>query len=479
MRSIRKVVGIGLAILSVLFLSGCMLDEFGTDRDVFADETAVVPAGLADFYFGHTRDGTAIYAEISAVGDAEYVVQFYDVEGVGGQATYKGSELYLSRFHPLDGDAYIMDAAFLDDARPASDSRLYAIVRISDNSFSIVDAKRAGDDRLRELAAARGLSKPDTGSRMGGTLTPAALREFFGDVMAEVGSSATRLDMQAVPEIPEQVRERAYFLIAAAMADVPNDDFVGHPRYAGRVAAFFRRAADRGISTGHYMMARLLALGLGVPADPVAARREAEMAAASGHPWAKSQLAYFALTGTAGAKDPAAALKLFREAANDPANMLAVDEEKAADPRALFALYWMYQTGTGVAKDPAVALDWLNRAAEFGLPAARFELGRNYLTGTGVAQSDEMAAQWLSKAADKGHAGAQALLAWMGEQGLREDMSEEAINALYLDAARDGYAPAQWRIGEMLASGKGSAPDRQAGLEWIRRATAPAEPISP
>ena len=94
-----------------------------------------------------------------------------------------------------------------------------------------------------------------------------------------------------------------------------------------------------------------------------------------------------------------------------------LSKAKKGDDKAQTGLGLMYVKGRGVSKDPKAAAKWFRLAAEQGNAFAQSELGVLYMDGKGVAQSDEEAVKWYRLSAEQGYAGGQALLAGMYAQG--------------------------------------------------------------
>jgi hypothetical protein len=56
----------------------------------------------------------------------------------------------------------------------------------------------------------------------------------------------------------------------------------------------------------------------------------------------------------------------------------------------------IYMAGRGVTQDTTVAIDWMNKAAEYGAPAAQLQLGNLYATGMVVPTDNARAYFWFS-----------------------------------------------------------------------------------
>jgi len=126
---------------------------------------------------------------------------------------------------------------------------------------------------------------------------------------------------------------------------------------------------------------------------------------------------------------------------------------KAGSPSALFLLGAMREAGRGGAKDPAGAARLYRQAAEGGNTPAMTALGLLYYRGEGVAQSDAMASTYFRKAAGKGSAQALYLLGLMRLSG-RGGPTADAVGYLRR-AVRAGSPEAAAVLGELLLTGRG------------------------
>ncbi len=124
-------------------------------------------------------------------------------------------------------------------------------------------------------------------------------------------------------------------------------------------------------------------------------------------------------------------------------------------------------TGAGVKQDPAGALRWLQVAAQAGDAKAQWNLGGMYVSGAGgLTQDMAQAFVWCHKAADLGFAPAQATLGVLYE---RTGKAKEALHWLNL-AAASGDPEAQYNLALMCRSGKGSGKDLELGFVYLCQA---------
>ncbi len=116
-------------------------------------------------------------------------------------------------------------------------------------------------------------------------------------------------------------------------------------------------------------------------------------------------------------------------------------------------------------KNYSAAVTHFRAAAEQGDAEAQWELGNCYFEGLGVEQSFDKAAEWYGKAAAQGHSTAEGDLDACFENGY---MTAEA-KAL-LQAAEQGDAEAQYRLGERYLLGDGVAMNDEEAYKWFAQA---------
>jgi TPR repeat protein len=118
--------------------------------------------------------------------------------------------------------------------------------------------------------------------------------------------------------------------------------------------------------------------------------------------------------------------------------------------------------------------DWLRKAAGKGSAPAMVALGeREWLekaAGAGYANAYTKLGQ-LERAAELGDAEAKMLLG----DGLRPKKPRQAY-ALYVEAAKSGYAPAMTRLGDCSLNGLGTSRSDIDALKWYREALSAGDP---
>jgi localization factor PodJL len=112
----------------------------------------------------------------------------------------------------------------------------------------------------------------------------------------------------------------------------------------------------------------------------------------------------------------------------------------------------------------------LRAAAIAGDPAAAYEVASRFAEGRGVTLSNEDQAHWLERAAKQGLAPAQFRLGGLYEKGIgvRKDLLR--ARDLYLAAAQKGNAKAMHNLAVLCAEGASGAPDYESAAAWFRKA---------
>ncbi len=176
------------------------------------------------------------------------------------------------------------------------------------------------------------------------------------------------------------------------------------------------------------------------------------------------------------------------------------------DPDALYQLGALYETGKGVPKDYPTAFSWYKKAAEKGNAKAQFNVASMLESGRGVLQGIPEALSWYKKSAGQNYTPAVDRLADIKINGttslrIKETSSSETINALkpsailssqqqlhdramqavnnkdfalavnlYKTLADQGDLESEYRLGQLIETGKGTASSYQDALSWYTRA---------
>ncbi|MBP5419901.1 MAG: SEL1-like repeat protein [Bacteroidales bacterium] len=113
-----------------------------------------------------------------------------------------------------------------------------------------------------------------------------------------------------------------------------------------------------------------------------------------------------------------------------------------------------YVLWLGVEKDNKKAFEWITKTAEQGYASAQFNLGYCYDRGLGVENDYQKAVEWYTKAAEQGYADAQLKLGVCYELSRGVERDYQKAVALFKKAAEQGYARAQYKLGECYYLGK-------------------------
>ena len=216
---------------------------------------------------------------------------------------------------------------------------------------------------------------------------------------------------------------------------------------------WYRAAAGRGLAAAQTRLARMIAAGQGVEADPELAADLLKKAAEAGYAPAQYNLA-IAYEGAAGVPlDPDLAVTWYQRAAAQGL------------PEATYAMgRLVMNAGSGSATG---ALAWYRRAAEAGLAEAANNLGLLYERGQGVARDVAAAATWYRRAADQGLAVAQNNLGQLLQYGEGLTRDPVAAAVLYKQAAFGGNPFGQVNYAQTLANGIGVEPDPVEAYAWL------------
>jgi len=159
-------------------------------------------------------------------------------------------------------------------------------------------------------------------------------------------------------------------------------------------ATLYRRAADDGLPSAMYALARCYDKGRGLARNLTLAAQWFRAAADKGHAGAMASLGTMSEFGEGAPLDLAAAFRLYRQAA------------ELGDTHAMTSLGFLYAAGKGVAVNLPEARRWYGLAAERGQPRAMFNLALMLMRAEGGPSDLAEATRLLHLAGSKGHAGA-------------------------------------------------------------------------
>jgi TPR repeat protein len=189
---------------------------------------------------------------------------------------------------------------------------------------------------------------------------------------------------QPVPTLEQQATAAPEVLIIDATGAAPDPMYQETPAALRDVVV----RARRGETQAQVHLAQSFLKGDGFAADPIAAARWSDEAAAQGDATAQFILG-----------------SLYAEGIK-PNARLAFDWFAAAasrgNARAMHNLAIAYLNGSGVLQDAKAAAAWFEKAASAGYRDSAFDLGVLYERGEGVAQNSQDALKWYDQAASFG-----------------------------------------------------------------------------
>jgi TPR repeat protein len=112
----------------------------------------------------------------------------------------------------------------------------------------------------------------------------------------------------------------------------------------------------------------------------------------------------------------------------------------------------MKRKGLGTDKDPEGAREYLERAADGGLPTAQYDLAEMMLDGEGGSADPKSALPWLQMAAKAHHPMAEFRLGELYEEGTTVPQDLAKAESLYVQAAARGMAEASERLAAVEAA---------------------------
>lgn len=248
------------------------------------------------------------------------------------------------------------------------------------------------------IALAADATNDTQASGIGATLQKAATS---GDASSEFrygewleNDATTKSGEGARAELQEAAR---WYLLAAdqGVAAAQNNlgamylDGRGVIQDTGMAQSYYRRAAQQGNAEGETNLA-LLILRKRIPGDILEGITWLQSAAMHGFAPAQAQLAQIYLDGVLVAPDPARAARLFRDSA----------EQHYVWGQYGYAL--ALQSGTGTPRNLQDAANWMEKAADQGLPDALFDFATMLEMGLGVPSDKKRANLLIHQAAELG-----------------------------------------------------------------------------
>lgn len=136
----------------------------------------------------------------------------------------------------------------------------------------------------------------------------------------------------------------------------------------------------------------------------------------------------------------------------DTAYKLFLDLADDNDIAAMRNVALMKRKGQGTDTDPEGARDYLERAANGGLPTAQYDLGQMLLDGEGGDADPKAAVSWLAMAAAAHHPMAAYRLGELFEEGKVVPQDLVKAEELYAEAAGRGVDAAAQRLSALEAA---------------------------
>ncbi|GFE57603.1 tetratricopeptide repeat protein [Geobacter sp. AOG1] len=221
---------------------------------------------------------------------------------------------------------------------------------------------------------------------------------------------------------------------------------------------FLRESAEQNYFAAQYLLGTRYLYGVGIPADPVRAKKLLAAAAAQRDYRAVALLEIIGRGSRGEKQDLKGIVNAVRKAAN------------RGNAAARNTLGLMYLIGDGVPKDPAQEIRWYRAAAAGGDSRASFMLSLMYYHGDGLPRDLGEAARLMQVAAERGGARAEFFLGtfYYHGTGIPQDKGQAAF--WIGKAAEKGYAEAQHAYGMMLLAGDGVPVDKTKAVGWLVKA---------
>jgi TPR repeat protein len=182
-----------------------------------------------------------------------------------------------------------------------------------------------------------------------------------------------------------------------------------------------------------------------------------------------------AIQGCSTGRIDAAASKTSPAAKSSPARSGALEDARNGDVAAMTVVGNMYLNGDTIPKDEHEAYLWINKAANAGSADGQYYLGRLYADGLGADRDYGRAAYWYQQAANKDIAAAKNDLGELYYYGLGVSRDTAVAYGLFMAAAEQGYANAQFRLS--LFGPKALAHEGQP-LYWLIQSATNGHPVA-
>ena len=232
------------------------------------------------------------------------------------------------------------------------------------------------------------------------------------------------------------------------------------------------KKAEQGDAQSQFLAGMLFEKGLGIEKDIVQALVWYQKAMDQGHREAKEQFEKLTGSPQKTASQPTGQ-KTMKEAL-DEAGKSGSAEDRQRIAQSAYMMARMSLSGTGpdgmpVEKNARAAFEYMQYAAEYGLPEAQCDLALLYSEGIGTAKDNYKAFEWFRKSADQGYALAMHNVA---AYYLNVFKDQQLAFQWYRKAAEAGHERSQTVVGLMYVKGVGVTPDIQQAMTWLQRAAA-------
>ncbi|MDK9697685.1 MAG: caspase family protein [Siculibacillus sp.] len=352
--------------------------------------------------------------------------------------------------------------------RAASHDHSHAMVYLAralrDGSFGEVDENAARDWLVKAVALddadARSLlaelDRPETPGRTCDRLAAMETDPLRPPDVKGLASPSAIAHGRAVPACEEAMKASPATL---RYADQLGAALVAANRWKD-ARAVFEAAAKKKSAFAAMWMGNIHRRGLGVTADPAAARKWWEQASALGSRDAMFNLAVLHHDGDGGDRDFVKARQYFEKAA------------ALGDATAMREVGELWYFGRGVSEDNTRAREWYEKAAALDDTRAKRRLGEIMAKGHGVKPDPIAARLWFQRAAADGDTDAMRALADLYLNGRGGDREPSKARGLLEQAADDGNVKAMSTLAQLLLAGAVGDADEAGARGWYEKAAA-------
>ena len=323
-----------------------------------------------------------------------------------------------------------------------------------------------GSSTLASRAFAAGPPAPAPAAAPVPALSPLQQAEGWYD------GSAGRIDPAKARPLFERAAATGDPIAAVRIATLYHLGAGGFPKDRARAAALaapalpaVRRLAAAGDPAAQFALGSALLLGVGIPADPAAARPWYVQAGGKGHRMALHNLAWMYDSGTGVAADPVRAFAGYRRAAEAGNAISMLDLAKA------------YFAGDGTKADVPEGYHWALRGAERGNAKCMGLMGRGLLAGVDMPRNAAEGLAWTRQAVALGEPWAvQNLTGWFEDERLPLAEREASYRWFLAEAGR-GNTDAMAAVAFLPGFEDSLHPDPAHCIGWAQRAADAGSPL--